>query len=244
MEGRSVEEGEGIFTNVEQHWRDLTTPVMNHLWGSRHTWWSAGPLDSFWWCRWLSAVGRRPVLNNLSEKFHILGKGLQQMENTEVKNVINVENSPACMFVYSAPKCLHWNPYTGPRSPSSLSVNPKLSRKALEPLASQIFTPFSESSLAFVDPCSNQKNHHFMLSQPCKSYVFLFKSNNLHRSIYFGKLALKWGDVSNVTLTNHSSSSNIPLQKTFLVVRSGNWSTDEEQITYQYCQHRQSEFID
>lgn len=64
---------------------------------------------------------------------------------------------PVCMFVYSAPKCLHWNPYTGPRSPSSLSVNPSLSRKAREPLASQIFTPFADSSLAFVDPCDDTK---------------------------------------------------------------------------------------
>lgn len=59
---------------------------------------------------------------------------------------------PVCMSLYSAPKCLHWKPYTGPKSPSSRSVNPFLSRNSREPLASQIFTPFSESSLAFVEP--------------------------------------------------------------------------------------------
>ena len=28
------------------------------------------------------------------------------------------------MSVYSAPKCRHWNPYTGPKSPTSLQVEP------------------------------------------------------------------------------------------------------------------------
>ena len=31
----------------------------------------------------------------------------------------------ACMLMYLAPKWRHWNPYTGPRSPSSRSCKPK-----------------------------------------------------------------------------------------------------------------------
>lgn len=79
------------------------------------------------------------------------------------------------MFVYSAPKCLHWKPYTGPRSPSSLSVNPRLSRKSRDPLASQIFTPFSDSSLEFVDPLMN---HSSSSRIPLQNTLFVVNRGN------------------------------------------------------------------
>lgn len=148
-------EGEDNVPDTHLHRRAPITTVLHHLWGSRHTWVSAGRLDLFGWCRWPSAAGRRLVLYNLSKECLIWIQG--SATDGKLWSKINVKNVPACMFVYSAPKCLHWNPYTGPRSPSSRSVNPRLSRKAREPLASQIFTPFSESSLAFVDPCRNTR---------------------------------------------------------------------------------------
>lgn len=42
--------------------------------------------------------------------------------------------------------------------PSSLSVNPKLSRNCRDPLGSQMWTPFEESTLASVEPDIIQSN--------------------------------------------------------------------------------------
>lgn len=38
-------------THVSLHRRAPITPVLHHLWGSRHTGVSAGRLDSFGWCQ-------------------------------------------------------------------------------------------------------------------------------------------------------------------------------------------------
>mmetsp|Transcript_71159 Transcript_71159/g.163090 ORF Transcript_71159/g.163090 Transcript_71159/m.163090 type:complete len:285 (-) Transcript_71159:256-1110(-) len=62
------------------------------------------------------------------------------------------------MSVYFAPKCRHWNPYTGPRSPSSLCPRPILERNSLEPLPSQMWMSLSLRRLALVAPETNQRS--------------------------------------------------------------------------------------
>jgi hypothetical protein len=62
------------------------------------------------------------------------------------------------MSVYVAPKCRHWKPYTGPRSPTSRCARPDLSRNSRDALPSQILTPLACSVAARVSPAMNQSS--------------------------------------------------------------------------------------
>ena len=73
--------------------------------------------------------------------------------------------------MYFAPKCLHWKPYTGPRSPSLLCPSPRFSKNSLLPFPSQILMPFAESSLESVEPWMNHSSSSSMPRQNVRFVV-------------------------------------------------------------------------
>ena len=82
---------------------------------------------------------------------------------------------------YFAPKCRHWNPYTGPRSISWRSYKPRESRNSREPLASHMCTFLSASVLASVLPDMNQSSSS---TTPRQNTLLVVRSGKLFERSY------------------------------------------------------------
>lgn len=95
------------------------------------------------------------------------------------------------MSLYSAPKWRHWKPYTGPRSPSSRWVRPRLSRNSRDPFASQMWTPFSLSFFPLVQPCTNHSNSSATPRQKTRLVVSNGKeSRRLYLGVYYDSVSI------------------------------------------------------
>lgn len=175
----------GIFTNTERCWRHLSTPVMNHLWGSRHTWWSAGPLDSFWWCRWPSAVGRHPVLYNLSKEFHILIQG-SATDGKQWGQKCKQCGKRTCMHIcVLGTKVPPLEPVHRAQVPLLSVGEPQIVQEGPGTIGIPNLYPFLWELLGICRSLWQPETHHFMLSQPCRSIFCLFKSSHLDKPQQF-----------------------------------------------------------
>ena len=62
----------------------------------------------------------------MSNRLKLEKNYLEKTESLLEKNRVHHINFQRIKSTNLAPKCLHWNPYMGPKSPSSLSAKPIL----------------------------------------------------------------------------------------------------------------------